>query len=997
MSEPPDASLVSLFSVLAPWDILRGRDVFLESSELSLEISIALLTHFAPNCATFSRAREIPIRNVANPPKPLRSEVHPEGIPEELQKLSKKALKRLNDDTSMANLSADYCCDIHLQGRKFTLEHPGRSIALNLSKWKKLQNLPGVRTIFYNTCMFNGSRRKKFQVLITNEPIFEKFIGKLCSGNHICDRTGLKHLKWRPTVSAGKVVQFQTGDEREYPLGFCQEYAKAARQCMRHSGAFLEVFSGPNAPLSYSVGESLGVQVPGRRLETKGIGVKNEVQHLAQLLESGPSAPIHPPEKRRAESTTNRITSVQAGRQPGYGKRTRLIPDGLKDPKLHLEEAVKLEHPFSQEWALKRDHVDAISATSLIPDEDTKKRLKELSIWTNLARSQDVVDKQLQHEMVASGAAVRLGRSPRTALMEKLGEKFGIEDKSVPRLCLTGVPIVGEALRSPFFEEHLIPAQITVEELLSTSQRRRPGTLYRIKKMAESSSAEMNKAIWEKAIKEVRQGSMDGPFNEEQIIAKHGRFFNLVPSFGLAQGTNEKGEPKFRRIDDHSASHNNLAATRTQKIPMAMVDYLLVMITSMANHVSTDLMVGTEDMQGAYRQVPLPDSQLSISITGVYNPDTKEVSLFEMFGQPFGAGHAVPNFYRVAEWLSRVIARGFNIVIDHFFDDFFMVLRRTESHEGSFFVREAFSLLGFKLDPDKTQVPANVAMVLGVAVNTAALSTERLLLVEPKPTRIKNLCEMIDAVLRQGTLTPNMAASLSGKFGFLCSTMFGKVGRCCSAALRARQYGPSEDTSLTPQLITSLNLMRKFAIASPTRKLMLGDSKPPIILYTDASDVPERVSDRWVVGAVMLDVSKDFDMHHTFWSVPQEIIDKWIPKQSYMGQLETLACPLALYTWSSQVHRRRVLLFVDNDSAASCLVRGFSPKQDTCSLVGQFWLAASESEVEVYIDRVESKSNIADGPSRLAFELLHSLSSKFTPPCTSPFFTSDISWFVEPP
>lgn len=177
-----------------------------------------------------------------------------------------------------------------------------------------------------------------------------------------------------------------------------------------------------------------------------------------------------------------------------------------------------------------------------------------------------------------------------------------------------------------------------MEELLSTSQR---------VQVAESSPTELNKAIWEKAIKEVRQGSMDGPFNEEQVIAKHGRFFNLVPSFSLAQGTNEKGEPKFRRIDDHSASHNNLAATMTQKIPMAMVDYLLVMITSMANHVSTDLVVGTEDMQGAYRQVPLPDSQIPISITGVYNPDTGEVSLFEMFGQPFGAGHAVPNFYRV--------------------------------------------------------------------------------------------------------------------------------------------------------------------------------------------------------------------------------------------------------------------------------------------------------------------------------------------------------------
>ena len=58
-----------------------------------------------------------------------------------------------------------------------------------------------------------------------------------------------------------------------------QEYAKAAKKCR-----FVEVFSGPNAPLSHSVGEEFGVDVPGRRLETGSKGVKREVQHLFQLL-----------------------------------------------------------------------------------------------------------------------------------------------------------------------------------------------------------------------------------------------------------------------------------------------------------------------------------------------------------------------------------------------------------------------------------------------------------------------------------------------------------------------------------------------------------------------------------------------------------------------------------------------------------------------------------------------------------------------------------------
>ena len=71
-------------------------------------------------------------------------------------------------------------------------------------------------------------------------------------------------------------------------------------------------------------------------------------------------------------------------------------------------------------------------------------------------------------------------------------------------------------------------------------------------------------------------------------------------------------------------------------------------------------------MRGAYRQIPLVDSQTAISITAIYNPKLGKAQLYEMYGQPFGAGHSVPNFYRVAEWASRTIGRGFRMMLDHF-------------------------------------------------------------------------------------------------------------------------------------------------------------------------------------------------------------------------------------------------------------------------------------------------------------------------------------------
>ena len=93
--------------IFPPWDILRGRDVFVDSDDLSFETDVADLSHWAPNCATFSRAREIPIPNVKNPPLPLRSDEFPTGIPAEVARMSKRARIRLEKDTEMAERAAE--------------------------------------------------------------------------------------------------------------------------------------------------------------------------------------------------------------------------------------------------------------------------------------------------------------------------------------------------------------------------------------------------------------------------------------------------------------------------------------------------------------------------------------------------------------------------------------------------------------------------------------------------------------------------------------------------------------------------------------------------------------------------------------------------------------------------------------------------------------------------------------------------------------------------
>ena len=482
----------------------------------------------------------------------------------------------------------------------------------------------------------------------------------------------------------------------------------------------------------------------------------------------------------------------------------------------------------------------------------------------------------------------------------------------------------------------------------------------------------MAKAIWEKTQREIEAGTMGPAITLDQAQAKYGVEVQVTPSFGLAQGA------KFRRIDDHTASGVNQVAHRLQKVPMTMVDYIGVMLKALAAQ-STSIQLATEDMKSAYRQIALHPADVRFAITGVYNPDVDEVSLHEMYGQPFGAGHSVPNFCRVAEWISRCSVRLFHTFSDHFFDDFFCLEPSPTIESSLFCLKALFTELGFQLDPDKSQPPSRTCAILGIMFSTQCLAVERRIHLEAKPSRITNLCETINQVLTSGQLSAALAASLVGKFGFLCSTLFGKVGRCCTGPLRKRQYSQHKFQGLTPDIRWSLNMMLAFLEYCPSRELALKDT-PPIVLYTDASDVPGRQPQR-LVGAVLF-IPDSHQLMYSTEEVPHSMVQSWRPRKSYMGQLELVAPLWALELWSQQLQERSVLLYVDNDSAATNLVKGYSPQPDSSNLVGAFWLTAAKLKLHIYIDHVESKSNIADGPSRNSFAEVIRLGGTWTPPKT---------------
>ena len=209
--------------------------------------------------------------------------------------------------------------------------------------------------------------------------------------------------------------------------------------------------------------------------------------------------------------------------------------------------------------------------------------------------------------------------------------------------------------------------------------------------------------------------------------------------------------------------------------------------------------------------------------------------------------------------------------------------------------------------------------ILGVLFNTSSLHSQKSLHVEAKESRLQNLLLSIDSVLNRGFITPTVCSSIVGKFNCVCSTLFGKVGRCCTTTLRKIQYGNHTSVTITTALIRSLQLMND-EVPFTSRRLQIMDENP-ILLCTDASDVSDRTPQQ-ILGALLFNPLSS-SLTYTACEVSAALVASWLPRKSYMGQLELLATVLALSLWSTTLHERHVIFFVDNDSAASGLVKGY--------------------------------------------------------------------------
>ena len=539
-------------------------------------------------------------------------------------------------------------------------------------------------------------------------------------------------------------------------------------------------------------------------------------------------------------------------------------------------------------------------------------------------------------------------------------------DTLAPAKLMFGSPMVGDFPATGIFRPKVqwaarsvrdVDLFAWVEELHSSVELRGSRST---RKAAEAARQVLSKTMEEVSAPPPKGGWAEGPFTKDEMYTRFPEGFWPSRRFGVKQ----KGV--IRPCDDCRRSWVNGCSTVRESISPDAADFPAHVASLFYSILggSTSLRGGCDDWKKAYRQIPVDDP--SRSVVACWDPDSKSVSYFVVRGHVFGAVHAVNSFNAVSKFLTVSCRSLFAACGGNYFDDHIMVEPDFAGESAQLGLACVADACGFLFDPDKHVRMARLFTYLGVQ-NDFSKVPEGLSVLRILPERRAALVGVCRDFLGSGSMSHGQAASLRGKLYFAATSAYGKVGRAALQPILQRQDGNGRSLDrLTPAIILSLKFFITLLNHMPDREVVLGACRrAPLLVWSDAS---------WERGVGWLGfVVYDPERSRFFYSdspVPSHVLDFFVHKKQKIGQCEILAAAMVYTSMPALFRGREAIHWIDNTSAISCLLHGYSGKLDSALLVNSFHLFNAGLRVRVHFEYVESKANVADLPSRQEFVYL---------------------------
>ena len=635
------------------------------------------------------------------------------------------------------------------------------------------------------------------------------------------------------------------------------------------------------------------------------------------------------------------------------------------DPVEHVQCAAGLQWPCFSLRELDEDVLTNIRSLAHDAAGISKRRLCALSFWERRA-----VELEPQRQAFMSELPPRMAATVRKLhipLLAEMCSAAGHEDARLTSDIVRGFPVVG-AMDAGGVGTRVAgglrtggrPAGGHVPDLAALRAQCRQRNEETLRRATPGPHAA---GVWQRTKKERAAGTV-GPFVPiEQVDLDE---VLLVRRFGVVQDS-PLGQ-KVRPIDDFKGNDANAYTVAWETVSNDREDVLSAAILRLQRELHRvdlreSVAVGLEDYVGAYRTLaPRADQRWLMKLL-VYDTDNEAWCVCELLAMPFGAVGGVLAWWRCATAFRTILRRLFELIVFYYVDDVHQIELSSTGRAGRHVFCRVMELLGWGLDPDKSQPPSQRATSLGctLEIGRAGLTWS---LTEHK--RLRWLGD-IRRALDEDRLTSADASQLHGRLAFGAQRVFARVGRAALRPICWQQRGGGS-TRLTARVRSALLWWQDFLASSPEASLAWRGSCSAVadfLMYTDAENTGH-------IGVVLVSVASG-ECWYSDDVVPKCIQSNLLPRRTQINVFELAAVLCGVHTYLPLLRGRRVAAFVDNQAALNMIIKGASPKEDANGMLFTIWQALARESVSTHWEYVPSKLNIADGPSRSQFALLDKL------------------------
>ena len=915
--------------------------------------------HVALPCGTGSRARERPVpahlvAKGAPQPRPVRNASHPLGMPG----LTYHEKQRVESANKLAKFAIDLFVLAVTLSCVFSLENPSNSWMWNvlfvyvqqLNDQRFLQAWTNMFAVQFSNCAHGGERPKQTTWRSTHDVY--NHLAKPCPGNH-------EHKPYQVTKSFGTWT-FDTAAESEYPWLLC------IRLCQALHAKFSKCFdlSPPKKPtVGHTQNKHQRTLIPEYRCIT------NQTPHPLDEFK------LLPPQSSGGNCGEESLE--KEGSKYGI----------YHTPEQFIERAISLTHPFDDKFAV--EDLTRSNLFELLTKGKSHVAAQRLDFAKKLARwSKELVTEEARYLATLPLHAQKVLKGKKLLLFRKLLAESGCPDLG-PSDIMSGLDLVGTASKSPFFDTKLVPATSTPQFLQMSAKWQRPKMEAR---NVHADDPEMSRLLWDTTLQEVESGFLEGPFESMHDLKAHVGSDQVVVSrrFVIVQS----GKPRI--IDDLRESGVNKSYTAVDALALHDVDYvasLAHLITTTVRHAMDDperlvkvplktgqWMVGRlhpdfegevewrgrcVDLSKAYKQIPVSPGSRPFAVLMVHHHSTGLPVYFVSNSLPFGASSSVFGFNRVSRSLWHIASVFCKLLGGVFFDDFPLLEPQplcalaTKSFEG------LLKALGWKFsdDPNKTHPFETEFDVLGVRLSVGSLHGGPFVM-QNKPSRVEKIQKLLEDTATLEKVDKRHAQVVHGNLNFALSFFLGKS---LLVSARAFAHLTTEGHKASPEQIEQLCAWTHAMVGTlkPKRLDPEGVAKP-VLVFTDAAY--ENGVATW--GIVVIDPATEVRTA-LGGEIPASLVDAWhsLGSDQVITLAEAFAVLLARVVFRKTLTKRRALFFVDNEGARYSLIKGVSPTLALLQIVQLFHSCSEEDQCLQWIERVPSKSNIADLPSRGQTEL----------------------------